>query len=645
MFQRIELGEIEYAASRTPGCRDVVADVIKDSLVVFCVSSSTDLRESDIHDTCKKWLPPYMIPTDILIMESMPYLASGKVDRRTLQSLHQTSRESQDSHMEPETNAKLKHLGDLFRAVLKVDVSSFRPLSAAGIDSLSSIRIASKLRDNGYPHVGATDILEARSLSELHDRLVASDTDHPSVVPDQSLLQRKDMQSVLDSHDLLSSHMAKIQDIVACAPVQSAMLSETSRNPRAYCNWIELRVGVQRSLDDVEKAIHTLVNHHEMLRTGFAMLHNAQNPYASVVWQNDHAVKTVPVTELHYDYEILNESQLLMPRPVQLMSSATGTNVLFQLHHSLYDQWSIDIIKDDLDHLLQGKKLTSQPSYTAVVAVHAQKHGQTTPQDHIEYWQSHLQQVAPTPLPQLNGQKRSSGLQRTEWRPLDITTASLREFATDASSSAPAIFQAAYSYLLSLYAGASDVMYGTVFSGRHIPVAGVERIVGPCLSTLPSRTDIDGVRTCRDLVQSINNQNRGMLKYSDTPLVEVKRLGRYPPNETMFDTLFIWQESTFTKPMFVAEIDSADQHEYNLVLEVEPCSEHAAVRVTYQESRINSAQVDVFVKQLESIAQQLIDNPQALISDLLTCLPDRTLAIDNPHPKSHSHQAGLIVAL
>jgi hypothetical protein len=136
--QRIELGEIEYAASRTPDCRDVVADVIKDSLVVFCVSSSTDLRESDIHDTCKKWLPPYMIPTDILIMESMPYLASGKVDRRTLQSLHQTSREFQEPHAASQTDAKLTHLGDLFKAVLKIDVANFRPLSAAGIDSHQS---------------------------------------------------------------------------------------------------------------------------------------------------------------------------------------------------------------------------------------------------------------------------------------------------------------------------------------------------------------------------------------------------------------------------------------------------------------------------------------------------------------------------
>lgn len=586
-----------------------------------------------------------MIPTDILIMGSMPYLASGKVDRRSLQSLHQRFREAHEPRLESKTDAKLEHLVSLFRDVLKVDVSNFQPISAAGIDSLSSIRIASKLRDNGYPRAGATDILEARSLSELHDRLVASHANRLTHAPEQSLLQRKDMQNVLQSHDLLSSHMAKIQDIIACTPVQSAMLSETARDSRAYCNWIELQADLQRSVHDVENAIHTLVKHHEMLRTGFATLQNAEHPYASVVWQDDYGPKTTQVTKLDYGYEIEDETQLLVPRSIQLKPSATGTSILLQLHHSLYDQWSVDIIKEDLDQLLQGQKLPPQPSYTAIVTLHAGTHGQTTPQDYIDYWQSHLQQAVPTPLPQLNGQKLESQLQRTKWRPLDIATASVRQFASVTHSSAPAVFQAAYSYLLSLYAGASDVMYGTVFSGRHVPIADVERIVGPCLSTLPSRTDTDSVRTCADLVKSVHSQNRGMLKYSDTPLVEVKRLGRFAPNETMFDTLFVWQESTFAKPTLVTKIDSADQHEYNLVLEVEPNSDNVAVRVTYQQNRIQSQQVDTFIEQLENVVLQLISNPQALISDLAISLPDHIMAIDNPQPTPHPHQAGLIAAL
>jgi hypothetical protein len=171
-----------------------------------------------------------MIPTDILIMDTMPYLASGKADRRALQSLHQELRESQDPHLELETDANIKHLAELFNDVLKLDVLRLPSISAAGIDSLSSIRIASKLRDNGYPNVGATDILEAQNLFELHDRLLASNAIVPSKLPAVSLLQRDDMQSVLASHELLSTHMGKIQDIVTCTPVQSAMLSETAKS-------------------------------------------------------------------------------------------------------------------------------------------------------------------------------------------------------------------------------------------------------------------------------------------------------------------------------------------------------------------------------------------------------------------------------
>lgn len=613
--------------------------------MVFCVSSSSDLRESQIHETCKKWLPPYMTPTDILIMETMPYLASGKVDRKALQSLHQEFRTSQDSHPALEADANVRNLAELFKDVIKVDVLSLPSISAAGIDSLSSIRIASKLRDNGYPDVGATDILEARSLSELHDRLVASNANVTSHPPEVSLLKRNDMQSVLRSHELLSTHMDKIQDIAACTPVQSAMLSETAKSSRAYCNWIELQVNLRQSVEDVENAVHALVSHHEMLRTGFAVLRESHHTYASIVWKDDPEFKTVQVTELSYEYSIENESKLLMPRPVQLRPSVDGTSILFQLHHSLYDQWSIDIMKEHLDQLLQGNKLPSQPSYNAVVAFHSRSHRQANSEAQLEYWQAHLRQAAATPLPQLNGQKCTPSLQRSDWIPLCLSTDSLRQKATDTSSSAPAIFQAAYSYLLSLYTGASDVMYGTVFSGRHIPVTGVERIVGPCLTTLPSRTDIDSVRTCRDLVQTVHSQNRGMLKYSDTPLIEVKQIGGYAPNENMFDTLFVWQESTFAKPTNLTEVDSADQHELNLVLEVEPRAEDVAVRVTYQQSRISSPQVDAFIEQLQCTVLQLINDPQALVTDIAKSLPVHILAFDNPHPATHSHQTGLVAVL
>lgn len=622
-----------------------MADVISDTLVVFCVSSLTDLREHHITNTCKKWLPPYMVPTDVLIMEAMPYLASGKVDRRTLQGLHQQYRESQEPPSDTDVDETIRRLAQVLSEILKVDVLSLPTLSAAGIDSLTSIRVASRLRSHGYPLVNATDILEARSLSELQQRLGGQDETQQADGSEMSLLQDHAVRSVLESHALLSFQMNKIQDIVRCSPVQSAMLSETIKDPNAYCNWIELQVDAEKSMADVKKAVLALTAHHEMLRTGFAVLNNAQHPYASIIWKDGAFHSTVQVTKLHHDFAIKGDTQLLEPRPIQICGSRNGTSVLFQLHHSLYDQWSLDVIKEDLDQLLQGTNLSPRPSYTAVTAFHAQHSDQAKSEAETEYWQAHLRDTAATPLPQLNPKKQPPGLQRSAWVPISISTASLRQKATHLNVSAPAVFQAAYAYLLSMYVGASDVMYGSVFSGRQIPVHEVERIVGPCLATLPSRVDISGMRTVQDLVRAVHGQNRSILKHSATPLAEVKKIGQFAPNEAMFDTLFVWQESTFAKPLLVTEVGSADKHELNLVLEVEPQEDKITVRVTYQQNRISANQVEIFTEQLQSLVQILLDDANTSLLDLPTALPNRIMAIDNPQPTSHSHRNGLIAVL
>jgi len=622
-----------------------VTDVISDTLVAFCIPDSTDLSERDVQETCKKWLPTYMIPTDVLIMDKIPYLASGKVDRRALQHLHLQFRESQDASFDEDVDEETRKLAQLFYDVLGVDVKSSLSLSAAGVDSLSSIRIASQLRKQGYPQASAADILDARSLSDLRTRLVASQAYPQHEPPSASLLFDDGMRNVLESHELLSSQMSNIQDIIACTPVQSAMLSETARKPLAYCNWIEWQVDLRRSINDVEQALKALTAHHEMLRTGFAVLNDAQYPYASVVWKSDACGSIVRVAEFDYEYSVNSDSQLLKPRPIQLRQSDDGIKVVFQLHHSTYDQWSIDVITNDLDRLLTGDSLLPSPSYTTLAAFYARKKTQSESDSSQEYWQTLLHDAAATPLPQLNGKKVSSGLQRTSWLTLDVATALLRRRATQLNSSAPAIFQAAFAYVLGLYVGASDVMYGTVFSGRHIPVAGVERIVGPCLATLPSRIDTNNTRSCKDLARTTHEQNRTTLKHSTTPLAEVKRIGQYAPNEAMFDTLFVWQESTFEPPSMLKQTGSADQHELHLVLEVEPGPEKLSARVTYQQNRMTSEQVSIFAEQLQCVVAQIISNPQGLVEDLAISLPTHIMAIDNPHPTLHPYKNGLVAAL
>lgn len=71
----------------------MVVDVILGSLVAFCVTSTDGLTELQVQDTCKKWLPAFMVPTDVHFLASLPMLASGKVDKKALQAQHQSTRD------------------------------------------------------------------------------------------------------------------------------------------------------------------------------------------------------------------------------------------------------------------------------------------------------------------------------------------------------------------------------------------------------------------------------------------------------------------------------------------------------------------------------------------------------------------------
>jgi len=65
--------------------------------VVFCVPKSNQLSEEQVQKTCTKWLPAFMVPTEVHILAKLPYLASGKADRRALKEKNKASREATDA--------------------------------------------------------------------------------------------------------------------------------------------------------------------------------------------------------------------------------------------------------------------------------------------------------------------------------------------------------------------------------------------------------------------------------------------------------------------------------------------------------------------------------------------------------------------
>ena len=644
--QRIELGEIEYAAGQTPDCQTAVAEIISGSLIVFCVFGSRQSDESMVRESCRKWLPAFMVPADILILDELPYLDSGKVDRKALQAIYKSKKARTKGH-HAEEDKKLQPILDVVRKVLGVEVHSGTSLTAAGLDSLSSIRISTELKRAGFQRIDATVILESGTVRDIDAELQRQKSAHEGVVASADLPGLS--TSIVDTvhkFPILNGRLEDIDYIYTSTATQSSMLLETARRSQAYCNWIEFEVLSHDNFEKASLVIEQLANAHSILRSGFIGTDEFRTGHAVVVWKRLHPSQIALVLDFSYDYSITNNESLLRPCMFQIKRYKDGLRILLHIHHAQYDQWSVDVLRKDLHDILTGHKLSSRASFENVSRFQNRLSDTLEAEDLLDFWSDLLQDFNTTPVPSIIGRRVPPGPLRSDWYELDCDLTQIRTKAQELQCSVPAIFQSAMAYLIGSYVASTDVTFGVVLSGRHIPVDGIENIFGPCLSTLPLRVDYSSVRTCADLARLVHARNRSMQKHSLTPLVDIKSAVKDLGTSQLFDILFVWQESTIQErnegAKLVREVDSADQHEYNLVLEFEPSQGGVRVRATYQRSLLPLDQIEHMMTQMNHYVNHIASRPDDIVEKLGSLIPDSTLATSNLNPQEYFVNRNLV---
>jgi acyl-coenzyme A synthetase/AMP-(fatty) acid ligase len=82
---RIELGEIECAAMCVEGVKGACAvfDAPNEQIVLF-VESCEALVLRKFNNELKQYIPKYMLPSKLVVMDKFPHTANDKIDRVTL---------------------------------------------------------------------------------------------------------------------------------------------------------------------------------------------------------------------------------------------------------------------------------------------------------------------------------------------------------------------------------------------------------------------------------------------------------------------------------------------------------------------------------------------------------------------------------
>ncbi|HJV51896.1 MAG TPA: Pls/PosA family non-ribosomal peptide synthetase [Noviherbaspirillum sp.] len=171
---RVELGEIEAVLARQPGVGTAAVVLRKDDgieqLIAFIVAEgSANLSAANLRGALAECLPPYMVPGHFEMLDEMPRLLSGKIDRKVLKALPLTAAAAADGSDMPQTPAEealFAALAGLFPGQPITRGADF--FSDLGGHSLFAARLASALRAHpGFTHVTVRDIYQNRSVGRI----------------------------------------------------------------------------------------------------------------------------------------------------------------------------------------------------------------------------------------------------------------------------------------------------------------------------------------------------------------------------------------------------------------------------------------------------------------------------------------------
>ncbi|MEC4812262.1 MAG: amino acid adenylation domain-containing protein [Scytonema sp. PMC 1069.18] len=149
---RIELGEIEAVLCQHSSVREAVAIVNEDTLVAYVTAYEEQILSTNtLRRFLQEKLPDYMIPASFVILDTMPLMPNGKVDRKALRASNSDTRVRSSQQIPPRTLLEQK-LVQLWEETLQISpIGVTENFFDLGGHSLLAIRLLAEIEKHlGY---------------------------------------------------------------------------------------------------------------------------------------------------------------------------------------------------------------------------------------------------------------------------------------------------------------------------------------------------------------------------------------------------------------------------------------------------------------------------------------------------------------
>lgn len=549
--QRVELGEVEHCVGLCiPEATKVVAEVLKLGgntalAVVIQITghgSKTALNvmgdvphlealpsKRETEEKLSHCLPRYMVPSAFFVINDIPKMASGKVNRKLIRELisefkSRSQAGAQDIRVNP-TGSVERKLHQIWAEILRlapdaIDINS--NFFQLGGNSIAAMKISNRARKQGIA-ITVADMFRHPKLVDSAAAAGNKTITQTVKVPPFSLLDEPKYSTI----ETLRAEVARayhfdptgIEDLLPCTPLQEGLLSLTNRDHGDYIVQFVLDILESVQLEKLRMAWNRVMRMLPILRTRIVSVSTGQSKLHQAIIQEESSWTETSDLQayLEHDKSLLMRLGDPLARYAIVHDSVRKKRYLvLTLHHSLYDGWSAQRMLAMVERAYQGIS-PGQPQDFRIFIKYLKDNNN---QQAEKFWKSHLAGCQAPHFPAVHLTENTARKRDLfeEQRPVTFKQR-LNHFPS-------AFIRGAMSILISRLTVSSEVIFGGTVFGRHYAIDGIEDVIGPTIATVPIRVKLEKKQTVLDFLNSVQEHATEMIPYEQFGIQNIERLSR-----------------------------------------------------------------------------------------------------------------------
>ncbi len=499
---RIELDEISNQLNNICGIKEsvtVISSIHDDPELISYIAADSSIDIEKVEQTLLSNLPSYMVPSQFIVLNTLPLTERGKIDFKALpQPKKQLTTQSTVLPSTPMESL----VYDIWQNVLKnPSICCATSFFNQGGHSLLALQVISSLKDALKKEITLKTFFEYPSIVSLSRYLT-----NTSLAAKQISISRKERKT----HAPLTQSQS-----------QMWILHQLDGSGASYNMPYILEFNGQLNIPLLEESINAQISRHDALKTVF----NDDNGEIS-----QYIVDIAPAPLCVYDYSDTPDAHSvarekfnhLAKTSFDLTKSPAYRFCLFKLnadlywlgiivHHINFDGGSLDLLTRELCdcyfHLVNHE--TWRPTPISVQTIDYAYWQQTDEANVIEqaaltYWQNELtgvEQILDLPFDKIRPANRSFTGARCEFKLTSSQTAQFNQQAQKLGCSSYVLALAATTALLHEYSRQQDFAIGIPVSGRLSNQ--LESVLGLFINSLPIRVSPHDDLTAKSLIEQV----------------------------------------------------------------------------------------------------------------------------------------------